>query len=184
VADKNTLLSKISEVTTDVDSLVNSILEYVMDKDQLMSEVAEVLLALRDLTGALSLGSSEIEKLLAILMADGEILEVPNSGVAIERRTGSSRVQWNHQALRSAAAERLVDRHLDSKTGTLDCSPVVLIEEALQTTSLSWKLTELRALGLNPDSFSTKKPGKVSFKITSVGAVKTEEKEDNDDDFI
>ena len=38
MADKNTLLSKTSEVTTDVDSLVNSILEYVMDKDQLMSE--------------------------------------------------------------------------------------------------------------------------------------------------
>ena len=118
-------------------------------------------------------------------MAISEILSLEDDGIAVEKVQGQSRINWDNNTVRSVLSEKIVEQFIDPETGTLNVPPAKLIDEAFNVTGIRWKVTELRKLGINPDKYSEKKDGKISFRIAASTYAAKENINDNDDeDFI
>lgn len=177
------LIQKNQQSLTDLSS---EILEYTIDIDRDISDVANIYVQMVDLKNELGIAIGAIEDLMNKLMAVSEILSVEDFGVAIEKIQGQSRVKWDNDTVRSVLAEKIIDQFIDPETGTLNVPPSRLIDEAFNVTGIRWKVTELKRLGINPDKYSEKKEGKISFRIANSAYNNFNKGTNNDDneDFI
>jgi hypothetical protein len=171
----------VKETFAAISKLTDSLLEYTMDFDKDIDEVGKLYVEILELKEELSVGVSVVEDLMNKLMAVSEILSVEDAGVAIEKVQGQSRVKWDNDTVRSVLSEKIVGQFVDPETGTLTVPPSRLIDEAFNVTGIRWKVTELRRLGMNPDNYSEKKEGKISFRIASSTHVEKDQSDDNED---
>lgn len=80
---------------------------------------------------------------------------VPAAGGVLEGKHGKDRKAWDHVALKSIVSEKIVAKHLDPESGTLAVPPVVLMLDMLNMVSFSsWKVTELRKLGMDNEQIA------------------------------
>ncbi len=166
-----------------IDALVESILDYTYDVEHDIDEVGSLYVDLLELKNNLHVAVSAVEDQLNKLMAVSEILSVSDAGLAIEKVQGQSRVKWDNNTVRSILSEKIVEQFIDKETGALNVPVSRVIDEAFNVTGIRWKVTELKRLGINPDLYSEKKEGKISFRIAS--SVHSDDKVDNDnEDFI
>lgn len=178
----NELIAVVQESLTD---LSESLLEYTIDTDRDIHEVGSMYVKLLELKNELSVGIGVVEDLMNKLMAISEILSLEDDGIAVEKVQGQSRINWDNNTVRSVLSEKIVEQFIDPETGTLNVPPAKLIDEAFNVTGIRWKVTELRKLGINPDKYSEKKDGKISFRIAASTYAAKENINDNDDeDFI
>lgn len=137
---------------------------------------------IKDYQGRLKVALEQASKALSMRVSNGATVD-SEDGKQLERKDGANRKTWQHDQLRAIVAEKVIERHL-RKDGSLDAPVSVLIVEALKFPSISsWKVTELRSVGVNPDSYCKKKDGTVNFTVVDLNSEKANEGTD-DDDFL
>lgn len=88
-----------------------------------------------------------IATMVAYRMGD-DVQVVP--GGTLERKMGSKRKSWNHNALKSVVTEKVMQRAMDPETGELMAPTSQLIMEALDTAGIQyWKVNALKPLGVS-----------------------------------
>ena len=168
-----------------ISNLSTSLLDYTFDTDRDIQEVGELYVEVLEIKNELNVGIQVIEELMNKLMAISEILSIEDAGIAIEKVQGQSRTKWDNNTVRSVLSEKIIEQFIDDDTGALTVPPARLIDEAFNVTGIRWKITELRRLGINPDKYSEKKEGKISFRIAaSAHANKEQNNDDDNEDFI
>lgn len=165
----DTLMSLAGAVDESIDRL-NGFLEGQLSIDDIdefdMEELGDALVAVRELQSNLAQAEAAVAKALEKIMPVGAVLSLPNSGVTLEKTQGQSRKAWNHDALKGLTAEAVVQEAINPDTGTLDVPPAELIRRAFDMAGISyWRVAKLRDANINPDLYSEKKDGKISFRI-------------------
>lgn len=174
----------IADAEAAVAALEEAVLEYTMETDRDVHEVGAVFYKLGVLSDGVAFSKKNVSDLLSKLMQVYEILSLEDEGIAIEKSQAKSRNKWDHRTVKSVLSEKIVAAHLD-EDGVFDKNIPLsrLIEEAFDYTGLTWKVTKLREVGMNPDQYCEKKDGNISFRVSeSVHA--TNEENDDGDDFI
>lgn len=128
-----------------------------------------LLAALRDMKQDLARVYEATEKHLLSLMGDKK-MEVDGIGlVEVKRRT--KRTQWRHDELWPVVVARALDeRLLDEETGEYESAAEVVSRVLRDCMSPSWKVTGLRARGIQPDEFCTEEQEGYSVVLPSRGA--------------
>lgn len=83
------------------------------------------------------------------------------AGAAVEVRMGKERTEWKHDELRRAAILELAKRH----GGNVTTVEAIVTDWTAVSGPSGWKLTGIRALGLQVDEFTTARPGRPSVTI-------------------
>jgi hypothetical protein len=138
-----------------------------------LESAARLLVLLRAAKAAVAVAEQDVERRVAELM-DGSEVELPGLGVLVCRQAGS-RTGWDHDSCRKAVVARLADDLPYAGAATDDGEKVPMAQVAAdvvaawaQVCGYQWKVTGLRALGLDPDLYSnwTPKPdGKYSVEV-------------------
>lgn len=134
---------------------------------------AQLLVLLRRARGALALAEAEVERHVALAMnadMDGarvdergrfQGVEVPGVGVLV-RHTKGGRKGWNHEGVKDALIARLADELPYSGAVNEDGEKVptagflrdVVARWYESAGAAAWKVTGLKALGIDPDDYS------------------------------
>lgn len=122
------------------------------------------LVALRDAQDALK----DWEGVLTDFLADRlgrEGHQLPDGRIAQVRR-GKDRTEWDHDALiRLVVARGRDERKLDEETGEYEPEGEAVARALMECARPSWRLTPLRARGIDPDEYCASSPGRVSVVI-------------------
>ena len=146
--------------------------------------MAKVYLAIDGLLNASKENREYMEDLMSKLMAVSDVLALEDEGVCVEKTQGRSRVKWDHNAAKAAVTKQIIDQYIDGD-GRLTVPIEKVVEDAFSCTGLTWKVTRLRELKVNPDQYSEKKDGKISFRISAAAPpVENKPEQEDDDDFI
>jgi hypothetical protein len=142
--------------------------------EQDVATLVSVLDAVRDLGYTLkSIDESVVE---ALTDKVGDPVSV--DGVVAEVKWSKPRKQWENERLAPLVSEEIIAKAIDPETGTLTVPVSQLIPQLLQYVGVSyWKVTALKALGLNPDEFcevGKAKPSVVLRKTTRPGSMNPE----------
>lgn len=147
------------------------------------AELVEILAWIDEHADRLKLFRGVTESTLARVTADGETVAASGRDEAYERRTSADRKSWKHKELKAIMTEKVIAKYTDEE-GTLNAPVSVIVSEVLNCAGINyWKVKELQALGVSPDKYSVKKPGKTRFQRVSGPATANGESEE-DDDFI
>jgi hypothetical protein len=97
-------------------------------------------------------------------------VELPGVGL-FERRGGVDRKDWDHRGVASRVVRTLL---VDPTTG--EAAPeeyrdfaYLLRDRLLEACRTEWRTTALRKLGVDPDEFCTKTPGRTTIQFTPAG---------------
>lgn len=139
-----------------------------LDRTPTVEHGAEALRDIRAAIIALRLAEEVLTDFLADTMAGGQA-EVEGVGFCQVRR-GSTRVQWDHDALTGALYASMDGMHLWADAdgellhpGEAARNGMALI---LALANPAWRVTRLREHGIDPDEYSQRTPGKLSIQIT------------------
>lgn len=133
---------------------------------------AQLLVLVRRARGALALAEAEVERHVAATMGpdmDGarvdergrfQGVEVPGVGVLLRHAKGG-RKGWNHDGVRGEVISRMADDlpysgAVDDNGERVPLAVVVhdVITKYAESCGYQWKVTGLRALGIDPDDYS------------------------------
>ncbi len=136
-------------------------------------EIAQQLNTVREKIKALRAQEAELEESLAAEMPE-KLLQVPGVGV-FERNKKDDRKAWDHEGVFSSLLAKI--RAGEVKRATLEITEDgEMVEEddvALTYRVLSscarpeWRVTDLRAYGIQPDEFCVKTPAGYSVKLVT-----------------
>lgn len=104
------------------------------------------------------------EDLLLELMGDEP--EYVYDGATLERKVGAPRKSWDHEALASIVADRIIDLATSMDDGEVTKSPKEIAIEMLRYAAPSyWRVTELKKIGVNADQHCEVGEPKTSIAI-------------------
>jgi hypothetical protein len=127
-------------------------------------ELAVLLVALRDARGALADFAGQVERDLLAVMGERSI-EVEGVGL-VEAKKSTRRTKWqNHDLYVRVVARALDERKLDETTGEYESEGTAVARVLEECARPSWRLTALRALGLDPDEWCDVDEGAWSIKL-------------------
>lgn len=134
-------------------------------------EALDVLATVRAARVAIAQIESVVESRSGRLMS-GDVIEWPG-GVA-ERRFGKERKTWRHDDLIHTVTRQIAQtRAADATSGEVDDMLAALLSDALDefaaTHRPDWRMTPLKAMGIDPDEYCHAESGKVSVRILAAG---------------
>jgi hypothetical protein len=142
----------------------------IIDSD--IEELARIHYDLQRWRRALTKVAANVEERLAEVMPD-KLLELPGLPV-MERRRGSTRKQWDSDAVLS----RVVRHSLDPEgTGEYPTDPLEAVDRVVTgikaaapiTPSMGWRVTALRGF-LDVDEFCSTEPGPIRVQVHEAAA--------------
>lgn len=134
-------------------------------------EALDVLATVRAARVAIAQIESVVESRSGRLMS-GDVIEWPG-GVA-QRRFGKDRKTWRHDDLiRTVTRQIAQTKAADQASGEVDDMLAALLADALDefaaTHRPDWRVTPLKAMGIDVDEYCHAEAGKVSVQITAAG---------------
>lgn len=155
-------------ITGTVEDLSRDVAEVL---DQLHEiEALDVLAAVREARQSLSQIEAVVEARAARLMSSNKV-EWPG-GVA-ERRFGKDRKEWKNDDLAHQVVQLIAGELAASPEGEIDEMLAALIADAVakyaETNRPTWRVTPLKAMGIDPDEFCHAIPGRTTIQITTAG---------------
>lgn len=149
-------------------------------KDVDPAALAAVLASLKGFKSTMKLMEDETSKALSTVTSDGATVEA--GPVYLERRDSKPKKTWKHDQLKSIVIEKVIARHTDEESGTVDTPTSVLIQEAFQYAGISyWKVGALKEIGINANDYCQHGEAKASFSVVDSAPQATK---DEDDDFL
>ncbi len=131
-------------------------------KDLDVTSLVSMLDAVRDMTNTLKSVDERLVEVLTAKMGD----PIAVDGVVAEVKWGKPRKQWETEQLASLVSEEIIARAIDPETGALETPVSQLIQQLLQFVGVSyWKVTALKALGIDPDQYCEVGPAKASVQL-------------------
>jgi hypothetical protein len=132
----------------------------------------DLLAAVRAARQELAQSESLLEAKTAAAMPDDR---VEWAGGVAERRFGKDRKEWQNDDLTRAVVQLVAtDLAGDSTTGEVDDMLAALLADGINryaaTNRPSWRVTQLKELGLDPGEFCHEVPGRKTVQITPAGA--------------
>ena len=153
--------------TIDIDEIHCAVLYDSADP----AEHGDIDRAVRDLAAlrAARKALADWELVLADYLADAlgrNTITVDGVGTVLVKH-GAKRTEWDNDALHRAVVARARDeRRIDPDTGEVIESEGEAVGRVLADCARpSWRLTALRALGLDPDEYCATSPGRISVVI-------------------
>lgn len=129
-----------------------------------MEETASVLLAIDSVRTECTVLRDRIEQRLVEAMDDLPEIEV--GGAVFVKRRSDSRKAWDHKALVSDLAERLVQSAVDFETGEMTKTTEQLISEVIEYAGVSyWRVTALNKVGLIANEYCEVTEGSDKIRI-------------------
>lgn len=126
------------------------------------ASLVSMLDAVRDMVNTLKTTDEQIVEALVKKMGD----PVSIGGAVAEVKWGKPRKQWETEKLGALVSEEILTRAIDPETGALEVPVSQLIQRLLNFVGVSyWKVTALKALGIDPDEFCEVGPAKASVVI-------------------
>ena len=172
------VVTAISALDQWVNELQEAVLEYTYDPDKDVEEVAELYFMLSEVSKGVRTNMGFLEQALGKLMSVYDTVALGESGVSITKNQGQQRTKWDHRTVRSVVSEKIMEEFV-TDDGTIDAPISRVIDRAFDYTGLKWKLTPLREAGLDPDDYSEKSDGRISYSIDVDKP--SDDKENNDD---
>lgn len=163
------------------DELRDAVLEYTFDPDKPVEEVGELFVALDNVIKELSLTKGFLQGCLDKLMSVYDILAIKDAGVMVEKTQGKNRVKWDHNTVRSAVTEKILEEFV-TEDGTIDAPLSVVVNRAFDFTGLKWKVTQLREAELDPNQYSEESDGKIGYSIKPIEQPKENDSNDRIED--
>lgn len=114
---------------------------------------------------ALATAESKVETLVAQMMRDAGVFDATElNGIGvIQRRGGSKRKQWEHDAL----AKQVIDTHMTDTDGEVP-DPWVVRDWLLEAAAVGyWRVGVLKKLGIDVDDYCATEPGRPTVQITT-----------------
>lgn len=100
----------------------------------------------------------------------GSLPEMSTEHYVFEKKQGAQRKSWDHGALSSVVADRLVAMSIDLDTGEILKSPSQMIRDAFAFAGVSyWRVKELQKIGVNADSYCEVGEGKTNIIVRAKG---------------
>lgn len=92
---------------------------------------------------------------------------VTGGGASLQAKWGKTRKTWNHEGLKPVVIEKILAKHIDPETGTINAPPSVIMGEVFDCVSFSsWKVTVIRdLLGVDPEDFCITEPGHMNVIV-------------------
>lgn len=131
------------------------------------TDLAMLLDAVRAARQEIAAVESNLEVRTAKAMAAEDLKSTELDGVGfVEWRRGSRGKSWEHEQLASA----VIDRHMDDRADGELPTPWEVRDWILEAAAPGyWRVTVLRALGIDAGDYSETTPGKLSVQITHPG---------------
>lgn len=165
------LLEKAATLTQPVlpDSVAAAVEVFVLAAEQLSIAAREpgtaedALRLLHRLRVGITAAQEVDASLVTHVYLHGEHGDVRLDGIpAAKVQRARDRKAWEHRGL----AQAVMDAQMDKRAGEPPSDPWEPIEWLLDAAGLSyWRVTQLRALGIDPEAFCTSEPGKVSVQF-------------------
>jgi hypothetical protein len=129
------------------------------------AELATLLAELRNVKGAAAVTYQWVENLLLDAAGNARRLEVAGVGT-VEIRKATKYLQWQHGELwKRVVALALDERVLDVDTGEYEREADAVARVLLECATPAWKLTGLRARGIQVDEFCQVEPDGFTVKL-------------------
>jgi hypothetical protein len=142
-------IAEISKQLMDADRIFSAAREQDVD----IEELCESLSTLNFLKQELASVYDTAAKIVADKMGSLPIVSLSN-GTTIEKKSGSDRKSWDHDALASIVTRRLVEMSTDLDTGEMKSSIDDIASQLLRFVQPSyWRIKELSKIGVNADNY-------------------------------
>ncbi len=146
-------LEKISELRELISNLDSEINDYVASEPS-VEEAGATLVELNILKRDLSYMYDRLSSAVAKIMGNTENISLPD-GSTIEKKSSYDRKGWDHKALASVVAQKVVQMSVDMDTGEVVKSPQEIAADMLTYCAPSyWRIKELNKIGINADNYS------------------------------
>lgn len=171
---------RVEEALADLESMVLE-LTYVGNRKSVDSEaLGAVLASLKGFKSSLKLLEDETAKALSTVVSSGATVQA--GPVYLERKDTKPKKTWQHDRLKSVIIEKVLARHTDKDSGTIDTPTSVLIQEAMSYAGISyWKVGALKDIGINANEYCAHGEAKPTFNVVTSTP---EPSKDEDDDFL
>ena len=158
-------MSEFSDAVNSARDSLRSALKSVQQLDANDLDVlAQALLDIDDLRVECVNFKDYVESMLADSM--GDLPELDLEGTVFMKRRSDNRKSWDHKALISDLAHRLVQSSVDFETGEMTKSAEDLITEVIQYAGVSyWKVTSLNKIGLAANDYCEVTEGPTKIRI-------------------
>jgi hypothetical protein len=150
----NELRAQLNELDLILTKVENSVLAVEKAKDVPIDEEATVLDDIRDLLSRMRVVDSLIVSDLGKRTPYEDRLIPIAHGGTVEVKKSTPRKTWDHELLKPIVAEYIMEQAVDKETGSIEVPTSLLIQRMLDYVSFSsWKVTALKAAGIDPDKY-------------------------------
>jgi hypothetical protein len=142
-------LAEIKELITKLEFDIDAFVSSEPSMDEACSALVEMNILKRDV----SYMYDHLSRAVSRIMGETENISLPD-GSTIEKKSSYDRKGWDHKALASVVAQKVVQMSVDMDTGEVIKSPQEIAAEMLTYCAPSyWRIKELNKLGVNADNY-------------------------------